>query len=73
MSRASSRNAEVSDWVNNSFFQEEAPAVRHRAGRIKGSFMDSSFDLRNGCEVKDFSDEDTVPAELLDLIKSIKL
>ena len=72
MSRASSRNAEVSDWVNSSFF-EEVPAVRQRTGRMDGSFMDSSFDLRNGCEVKDFSDQDTVPAELIDLIKSVKL
>jgi hypothetical protein len=35
--------------------------------------MDSSFDLQKGCDIKDFSEGDTVPAELLDLIGSVKL
>jgi len=74
MNRASQRNAGVSDWVNSSFFEEEAPVSTHRRiPRSEGSFMDSSFELQQGLEVRDFSDEDTVPAELIDLIKSVKL
>jgi len=74
MSRASTRNAGVSDWVNSSFIEEKSPAViRRRVPRAEGSFMDSTFELQQGCDVKDFSDGDTVPAELLDLIKSVKL
>lgn len=73
MSRASSGNAGVSDWVNSSFFDEEPVAKTRRVPRLEGSFMDSSFDLQKGCDVRDFTEGDTVPAELIDLIGSVKL
>lgn len=73
MSRASSRNAGESEWVNSSFFDEEPAAKTRRVPRLEGSFMDSSFDLQKGCDVKDFTEGDTVPAELIDLIGSVKL
>ena len=60
--------AGVKDWVDSNFFEAEIAPTRIVPSE-RSTILQSSFDLKSGCEVRELQDGDTIPAELVEFFK----